>query len=45
MKELEEKAKNATNSNQSEEFLKKMAEAQAKYDEAICRFLNIAACL
>ncbi len=37
MKELEEKAKNATNSNQSEEFLKKMAEAQAKYDDLVTK--------
>jgi len=37
MKELEEKAKNATNSNQSEEFLKKMAEAQAKYDDLVSK--------
>jgi hypothetical protein len=37
MKELEEKAKNATNSNQSDEFLKKMAEAQAKYDDLVSK--------
>ena len=37
MKGLEEKAKNATNSNQSEEFLKKMAEAQAKYDDLVSK--------
>jgi hypothetical protein len=37
MKELEEKAKNATNSNQSDEFLKKMAEAQAKYDDLVTK--------
>jgi len=37
MKELEEKAKNATNSNQSEEFLKKMAESQAKYDDLVSK--------
>lgn len=37
MKELEEKAKNATNSNQSEEFLKKMAEAQAKYEDLVTK--------
>lgn len=37
LKELEEKAKNATNNNQSEEFLKKMAEAQAKYDDLVSK--------
>lgn len=37
MKELEEKAKNSVNSNQSEEFLKKMAESQAKYDDLVSK--------
>lgn len=37
MKELEEKAKNSVNSNQSDEFLKKMAEAQAKYDDLVSK--------
>jgi len=37
MKELEEKAKNSVNSNQSEEFLKKMAESQSKYDDLVSK--------
>lgn len=37
MKELEEKAKNSVNSNQSDEFLKKMAEAQSKYDDLVSK--------
>jgi hypothetical protein len=37
MKELEEKAKNSVNSNQSEEFLKKMSEAQSKYDDLVSK--------
>ncbi len=37
LKDLEEKAKNSVNTNQSEEFLKKMAEAQAKYDDLVSK--------